>query len=470
MNADQKWRKPSNETQRNHREDALRAADRLHVQDLWRKSAEYAYYIVVTIVCLLVVHARGTSVQIKRIFAALLLYLVLKYENTEAEEASYMAIDPSRFTERSFPRRYVTFATCGDCLGTTRFTLEQLYILMAGLHVPEQVTIHGCRFSGEECLLIFLHKFSQNITYSELARGFYGGSDTLLSHAYHYMLNHIYTNFAVQLCSTTMLGKWAPYFPFFGDLIDWKLRFPKDGRTPFTYDWVHGYCCGFLDCTQHETCTPGSGTGTNGRRRADASALQEAFYNGYGSIHGLKSQALLFPNGFFGCIFCPTSVRESDISLYRMSGLGAAMAAICAAIGSTFFLYGDNIYRSDVGPHLKAPFFTSLLNQPNFLAGGGQDHHDLLVAQNRAWAALRIAIEWGFGDVKKYWKKMDSWNEQKLLRVTEVEGDVAREYAVAFFLTNCITAADGNTAASYFEVLRDVHSPNLEDYLRDFFD
>jgi hypothetical protein len=331
MDSDQKWRKPSNLTPRNHREDALRAADRITVKDLWRKSAEYAFCIVVTILCLLIVHVRGAGVQVKRVFAALLLYLVLKYENTEAEEHSFMAEDPARFTERSYPRRYVTFQSCGDCLGTTRFTLEDIYILMAGLHVPEQVTIHGCRFSGEECLLIFLHKFAHNITYSALAQGFYGGSDTLLSHAYHYMLNHIYTRFAIQLCSPSMLGKWSPYFPFFGDLIDWKLRFPKDGRIPFTYDWaVNGFCCGFLDCTQHETCTPGSGTLPNGARRANASTLQEAFYNGYGSIHGLKSQAVLFPNGFFGYIFCPTSVRESDISLYRMSGLGPAMAAKCS--------------------------------------------------------------------------------------------------------------------------------------------
>lgn len=156
--------------------------------------------------------------------------------------------------------------------------------------------------------------------------------------------------------------------------------------------------------------------------------------------------------------------------MYRLSDLFVAMRDICAVLGAVYFLYGDSIYQSDVSVHLKAPFLTRVLNVAAFLgAGNGQAYFDDKVAQNKAWSALRLSVEWGFGDVKRYWKKIDRWTEQKMMRETQTEGDLFREYAVAFFLTNCISATYGNNASRYFKLLRGIDYPSLEEYLNDYF-
>ena len=193
---------PKKDESRNNREDSLRAADVMYVQDLWRKSAEAAQAVMLVVIVLVALSLRGAGWHVKRVFVVLLIYFLTLYQGVEAEEEFFMRRDPERRNPRSWPRRHVTLNTIGDCLGTTRFNKEDLYILLRVLNIPPQLLIKGSHFSGEECLLIFLHKFALDPTLSSMAKDVYGGSDTLIGDAYHYMLNYIYLNFAIQLCTT----------------------------------------------------------------------------------------------------------------------------------------------------------------------------------------------------------------------------------------------------------------------------
>jgi hypothetical protein len=57
-----------------------------------------------------------------------------------------------------------------------------------------------------------------------------------------------------------------------------------------------------------------------------------------------------------------------------------------------------------------------------------------------------------------------------MMRHTAENGDVFREYAVAYFLTNFITATYENNASRYFGFLRNIDSPSLEEYMKDYLD
>ncbi len=87
-----------------------------------------------------------------------------------------MRIDSVRREPRSWPRTYLTFATCGDCLRKTRFNQEELYRLLPLLRLPLVVEMNRCTFTSEECLLIFLHKSALDLTFSAMAMDHYGGS------------------------------------------------------------------------------------------------------------------------------------------------------------------------------------------------------------------------------------------------------------------------------------------------------
>lgn len=158
---------------------------------------------------LLLCIARGVTWPLKRALIILVLLLLARYLDIEEEEEAFMRIDPARREPRSWHRTHLTFQTCGGCLGKTRFNQEELHRLLRCLRLPAEIVINRCTLTSEECLLIFLHKFALDLSFPAMAMDHYGGSDTLISDAYHYMLNHVYRTFAIQLSSSIMLGKWA---------------------------------------------------------------------------------------------------------------------------------------------------------------------------------------------------------------------------------------------------------------------
>ena len=71
-------------------------------------------------------------------------------------------------------------------------------------------------------------------------------------------------------------------------------------------------------------------------------------------------------------------------------------------------------------------------------------------------SAVRISVEWLFGDVIKYFKFIDF---KKNLKIGL--SSVAKMYVVCAILCSALTCLYGNQTSTFFGV----HSPNLLDYI-----
>jgi hypothetical protein len=100
---------------------------------------------------------------------------------------------------------------------------------------------------------------------------------------------------------------------------------------------------GFIDDKCWKTCRPG-GPSEDGIRAF--TLIQEAFYNGWKSIHGLKWQTFDLPNGMTADIWGPLSLRRSDLWMLRQSNLNARLRHCQRFVPAIHqkCTYGDSIF------------------------------------------------------------------------------------------------------------------------------
>lgn len=86
-------------------------------------------------------------------------------------------------------------------------------------------------------------------------------------------------------------------------LIETKHRYAFDSKFAL-----------FIDCNCHETSRPVGGPRVVGANAARwLPEVQESFYNGWKSIHGLKHMTIDNAFGFTIDIFGPTSLRKTTL-------------------------------------------------------------------------------------------------------------------------------------------------------------
>ena len=108
--------------------------------------------------------------------------------------------------------------------------------------------------------------------------------------------------------------------------------------------------------------------------------------------------------------------------------------------GKPLCLYGDPAYPLRV--HLQAPFRAEQLTPA-------------LAQFNRSMSALRVSVEWLFGDVINYFKFLDFKKDLKIGLSA-----VGKMYIVCALLQNSITCLYGNNISRYFQL----HPPEINEY------
>ena len=103
---------------------------------------------------------------------------------------------------------------------------------------------------------------------------------------------------------------------------------------------------------------------------------------------------------------------------------------IFSPAGQPMRLYGDPAYPLRV--HLQAPF-REVPNTPE------------MAAYNQSMNAVRVSVEWIFGDVINYFKFMDLKKNLKI-------GLSQVGYIVSAILRNGLTCFYGNTTSKFFEL------------------
>ena len=103
-------------------------------------------------------------------------------------------------------------------------------------------------------------------------------------------------------------------------------------------------------------------------------------------------------------------------------------------------IYGDPAYPLRV--HLQAPFRNAVLTAD-------------MEAFNKSMSAVRVSVEWLFGDVINYFRFLDFKKKLKMQL-----SQVGKMYIACAILRNVLTCLYGNTTSRFFEL----EPPTLQEY------
>ena len=140
-------------------------------------------------------------------------------------------------------------------------------------------------------------------------------------------------------------------------------------------------CFGFIDGTVRPITRPDKN--------------QRMVYNGHKRIHALKFQSIALPNGLIGNLYGPVEGRRHDASMVHESNLLFELERVAhTPAGDVLCLYGDPAYP--LRPQLMSPFRPDVAPLT-----------DEMKSFNKAMSAVRVSVEWLFGDVANYFKFID---------------------------------------------------------------
>lgn len=164
-------------------------------------------------------------------------------------------------------------------------------------------------------------------------------------------------------------------------------------------------CVGFID-----------GTNIKMARLGGSRTLQRATYSGHKRIHCLSYQTVTTPDGLIFHLYGPVEGRQPDRFLYRKSNLDAVLQESLSIEGEQHYIYGDQAYI--LRPWMQTAFPRSSCSQ-------------IQTTYNTSMNAARIAVEWGYKDVKQMWTSQDFGRKLKIRK-----GPVGLLYVVSVLLRN----------------------------------
>jgi len=210
---------------------------------------------------------------------------------------------------------------------------------------------------------------------------------------------------------------------------------------------------GFVDTNPYRTSRLGSGpAGQKGSdRKRNSHERQQAIYNRYGKIHGVKPLACVLPNGM-ALLYGPVLIQQNDNRVLDWSQADDYLHGIFQNEGTpdgTYVFYGDAIF---VGA--QHCFRTRI--EP--LVAGAQLPPQL-ECWNQGMRCVCEEIEHYYGGATDLWHLSD---HHKLFHLGCIPEVVIAEIQTIFLLTNVFACfRQGNTVLSVFGLL----PPTIDKYL-----
>ena len=172
-----------------------------------------------------------------------------------------------------------------------RFNRADLHTLRELLRFPARVKFdNGSKMSGEEVFLRGLYELASGETKHKISTNMFGREWTIQSRAFSWFINHLYAEFAHLV--TDSLDWWHKngFFEMSRKAIFKKMSavLRSSGKHDLLYEDTLGVSH-FIDRNCLPTSVVGRGPaeeGANAMRWSDE--IQQAFYNGWKSVHGLK--------------------------------------------------------------------------------------------------------------------------------------------------------------------------------------
>jgi hypothetical protein len=110
------------------------------------------------------------------------------------------------------------------------------------------------------------------------------------------------------------------------------------------------------------TCRPGGGPARDGANapRNDP-LLQQAWYNGWKKLHGMKWQTVDLPNGMNFHVWGPISIRHNDLNSLYDSEINRLIVELQLGNNLQWVIYGDSAFIYVPDSHV----FARHNNNPN---------------------------------------------------------------------------------------------------------
>jgi len=200
---------------------------------------------------------------------------------------------------------------------------------------------NGSVMPGEEVMLRGLYELVTGEFQSSVAINVFGRELSQQSRAFTYFIDFLYKTFCHLLLDNL---EW-----FFDEgLLEESRQAVRRKIIDLGYSFELGekHTIGlFIDCNCLKTCRPGSGpiTGRHDGLRYDT-LVQQTFYNGWKSSHGLKHQTLDLAHGITCSLFGPLSLRHNDLHLLGQSSLIYKVEELFHGSQQIVTIFGDSAY------------------------------------------------------------------------------------------------------------------------------
>ena len=132
--------------------------------------------------------------------------------------------------------------------------------------------------------------------------------------------------------------------------------------------------------------------------------------------------------------------KRHDAAMLMDSGLLNGLEQYAFSNGHPMCLYGDPAYPLRV--HLQAPYRNRQLTPA-------------MEEFNKSMSAVRVSVEWIFGDIVNHFKFLDFIKNLKIGL-----SSVGKMYIVAAILRNALTCLQSNSTSRFFEL----EPPSLQNY------
>jgi hypothetical protein len=321
--------------------------------------------------------------------------------------------------------------TNGQCYKFFSFKKEHLPRLFIALRIPDEVHLENrCVFSGEEVLMRGMYELVSGEDQDSTAMNVFGRDQSQQSRVAKWFINHMYDHFADLVLNNLAWWVNSGFFEQSRAAIERKMN-----DHGLIYQLGAFLIGALIDCNCLETSTPGGGPVTPGVNadRWDP-LIQEAFYNGWKSIHGLKHQTLDNAFGFTMDLYGPWSLRRNDLRLLGQSQLNFRLSRLGLLTG-----YEDSIY-----PHMS--------NITSCHKGEVLTQRER--RENKVFKKIRIAVEWNYMITSNLFGYLRNFEKLKLLS----SDYVSKVYTVCTILRNCHVAMYGCITSDYFGL---VMPPNM---------
>jgi hypothetical protein len=364
-------------------------------------------------------HVQNDPKELERV-ETFLRICMLKYYKTKVDRFEPLQPHPSR-------KRTIDSFDLDVCDSFFRFTRLELHRVLANLRMPEKMCFqNGASMSGEEVMLRGLYELVSGERQFTISVNVFGGGQPLQSRACTSFIQHVYDTHKHLLRGNVKWFHDNGLLDESAEAIGRKMM-ECDGFNP-PPDWVNNVCM-FIDCNCLSTSCPGGGPTEGGANAVRWSGkVQESFYNGWKSVHGLKHQSGDIAHGITVDLSEPHSLRRNDLYLLRQSGLNEQMRVLCL-----LYIFGDSAYK--VQSNLTSYISEATLKGP-------------FSKWNMAMKSVRIAIEWNYGYSASLFKYIADTDKLHIL------GSVATSqvYTVVTLLRNMRVFMKGGQSSVYFGI------------------